>query len=313
MQIPGQRQDWLGRLKSGLTKTRSGLTSMFTGEKVDEAFFEEMEERLLLADCGLPATELLMQKVRDTVYQKGLTRPEDVRLVLRDSVFDLLRPLETSMGVDRARPLVMMVVGVNGAGKTTSIGKLANHYAEIGYSVLLAAGDTFRAAAREQLDVWAQRSNVDVISAEGSDPGAVAFDSVQAGISRNKHIVICDTAGRLPTQIHLMEELKKVKKVLGKAKMDAPHEIVLVVDATNGQNALQQIKAFNDALTLTALVVTKLDGTAKGGILAAMSMSTRVPVAFIGVGEKMGDLRPFSPREFANALVGIDTDGNQTA
>jgi fused signal recognition particle receptor len=308
MQIPGQRQDWLGRLKSGLTKTRSGLTSMFTGEKVDEAFFEEMEERLLLADCGLPATELLMQKVRDTVYQKGLTRPEDVRLVLRDAVFDLLRPLETSMGVDRARPLVMMVVGVNGAGKTTSIGKLANHYAEIGYSVLLAAGDTFRAAAREQLDVWANRSSVDVISAQGGDPAAVAFDSVQSGISRNSHIVIVDTAGRLPTQLHLMEELKKIKKVLGKAKMDAPHEIVLVVDATNGQNALQQIKAFNDALTLTALVVT-----AKGGILAAMSMSTRVPVAFIGVGEKLGDLRPFSPREFANALVGIDTDGNQTA
>jgi len=313
MQIPGQRQDWLGRLKSGLTKTRSGLTSMFTGEKVDEAFFEEMEERLLLADCGLPATELLMQKVRDTVYQKGLTSPEQVRLVLRDAVFDLLRPLETSMGVDRARPLVMMVVGVNGAGKTTSIGKLANHYAEIGYSVLLAAGDTFRAAAREQLDVWANRSSVDVISAQGGDPAAVAFDSVQSGISRNSHIVIVDTAGRLPTQLHLMEELKKVKKVLGKAKMDAPHEIVLVVDATNGQNALQQIKAFNDALTLTALVVTKLDGTAKGGILAAMSMSTRVPVAFIGVGEQLGDLRPFSPREFANALVGIDTDGNQTA
>nr|WP_291711944.1 signaling recognition particle receptor family protein [Limnobacter sp. CACIAM 66H1] len=235
MQIPGQRQDWLGRLKSGLTKTRSGLTSMFTGEKVDEAFFEEMEERLLLADCGLPATELLMQKVRDTVYQKGLTRPEDVRLVLRDAVFDLLRPLETSMGVDRARPLVMMVVGVNGAGKTTSIGKLANHYAEIGYSVLLAAGDTFRAAAREQLDVWANRSSVDVISAQGGDPAAVAFDSVQSGISRNSHIVIVDTAGRLPTQLHLMEELKKIKKVLGKAKMDAPHEIVLVVDATNGQ------------------------------------------------------------------------------
>lgn len=307
MQIFGQRQDWLGRLKSGLTKTRANLVSMFSGKKVDEAFFEDLEERLLLADCGLPATQLLMQKVRDTVYQKNITDAEQVRLVLRDAIFDLLRPLETNMGVDRARPLVMMVVGVNGAGKTTSIGKLANHYGEIGYSVLLAAGDTFRAAAREQLDVWAKRSNVSVISAEGSDPAAVAFDSVQSGIAHNHHIVICDTAGRLPTQLHLMEELKKIKKVLNKAKPDAPHEIVLVVDATNGQNALQQIKAFNDALGLTALVVTKLDGTAKGGILAAMSMSTRVPVAFIGVGEKLEDLRPFNPRDFADALVGLDS------
>jgi fused signal recognition particle receptor len=313
MQIPGQKQDWFGRLKSGLNKTRSGLASMFTGEKVSETFFEEMEERLLLADCGLPATELLMQKVRDTVYRQNLTKPDEVRLVLRDAIFDLLRPLETNMGIDRARPLVMMVVGVNGAGKTTSIGKLANHYAEIGYSVLLAAGDTFRAAAREQLDVWANRSGVAIISAQGADPAAIAFDSVQSGVSRNSHIVIVDTAGRLPTQTHLMEELKKVKKVLGKARLDAPHEIVLVVDATNGQNALQQIKAFNDALTLTALVVTKLDGTAKGGILAAMSMSTRVPVAFIGVGEKLGDLRPFNPRDFANALIGIEPEGNQAA
>ncbi|GLR27411.1 MULTISPECIES: signal recognition particle-docking protein FtsY [Limnobacter] len=308
MQIPGQRQDWLGRLKSGLTKTRSGFTSIFTGRKVDESLFEELEERLLLADCGLPATELLMQKVRDAVYQKSITTAEGVQLALRDAIFDLLRPLETSMGVDRARPLVMMVVGVNGAGKTTSIGKLANYYADIGYNVLLAAGDTFRAAAREQLDVWGQRSNVDVISAKGADPAAVAFDSVQSAIARHSHIIIVDTAGRLPTQLHLMEELKKVKKVVGKAKTDAPHEIVLVVDATNGQNALQQIKAFNDALGLTALVVTKLDGTAKGGILAAMSMSTRVPVAFIGVGEKLEDLRPFNPREFANALVGIESN-----
>ena len=308
MQIPGQRQDWLGRLKSGLTKTRAGLSSLFTGRKVDEALFEELEERLLLADCGLPATELLMHKVRNTVYEKGINSPEGVQLALRDAVFDLLRPLETSMGVDRAKPLVMMVVGVNGAGKTTSIGKLANYYAETGYSVLLAAGDTFRAAAREQLETWAQRSNVEVISSSAGDPAAVAFDSVQSGIARGSHIVIADTAGRLPTQLHLMEELKKIKKVLGKAKTDAPHEIVLVIDASNGQNALQQIKAFNDALGLTALVVTKLDGTAKGGILAAMSMSTRVPVAFVGVGEKLQDLRPFSPREFANALVGIESN-----
>jgi fused signal recognition particle receptor len=311
MEIPGQQKDWLSRLKSGLTKTRSGLASAFTGQKIDEEFFEALEERLLLADCGLPATELLMKKVRDTVLEKALYKAEDARQVLRDAIFDLLRPLETNMGVDRARPMVIMVVGVNGAGKTTSIGKLANHWAEIGYSVLLAAGDTFRAAAREQLDVWAKRSNVEIISSQGADPSAVLFDAVQSAVAHYKHIVIADTAGRLPTQLHLMEELKKIKKVLNKAKPDAPHEIVLVVDASNGQNALQQIKAFDEALGLTALVVTKLDGTAKGGIIASMAMSTRVPVAFIGVGEKMEDLRPFKPRDFANALVGMDQNPEQ--
>lgn len=308
MEIPGQKKDWLSRLKTGLTKTRSGLASAFTGQKIDEEFYEELEDRLLLADCGLPATELLMKKVRDTVAEKGLFRAEDAQVVLRDAVFDLLRPLETNMSVDLARPMVIMVVGVNGAGKTTSIGKLANHWAEIGYSVLLAAGDTFRAAAREQLDVWAKRSNVDIISSQGADPAAVSYDAVQSAIAHNKHIVIADTAGRLPTQLHLMDELKKIKKTLNKAKPDAPHQIVLVVDASNGQNALQQIKAFDEALGLTSLVVTKLDGTAKGGVIASMAMSTRVPVAYIGVGEKMEDLRPFHPREFADALVGIQTE-----
>ncbi|MDX1668879.1 MAG: signal recognition particle-docking protein FtsY, partial [Limnobacter sp.] len=292
----------------GLTKTRSGLASAFTGQKIDEEFYEELEDRLLLADCGLPATELLMKKVRNTVAEKGLYKPEDAQLALRDAIFDLLRPLETNMSVDLARPMVIMVVGVNGAGKTTSIGKLSNYWAEIGYSVLLAAGDTFRAAAREQLDVWAKRSQVDIISSQGADPAAVSYDAVQSGIASNKHIVIADTAGRLPTQLHLMDELKKIKKTLGKAKPDAPHQIVLVVDASNGQNALQQIKAFDDALGLTSLVVTKLDGTAKGGVIASMAMSTRVPVAYIGVGEKLEDLKPFNPREFANALVGIDAE-----
>lgn len=306
MQIPGQKQDWLSRLKSGLDKTRSGFSALFTGRKVDEALFEELEERLLLADCGLPATELLIRQVRESANKNNTHTAQDVQLALRDAVFDLLRPLETNMGIDRTQPLVMMVVGVNGAGKTTSIGKLANYYAELGYSVLLAAGDTFRAAAREQLGVWARRSNVELITSQNADPAAVAFDAVQAGVARNTHLVIADTAGRLPTQLHLMEELKKIKKVLNKAKADAPHEIVLVIDASNGQNALQQIKAFNEALGLTALIVTKLDGTAKGGILTAMAMGLRVPVAFVGVGEKLEDLRPFKPLEFANALVGLE-------
>lgn len=308
MEIPGQQKDWLSRLKTGLTKTRSGLASAFTGQRIDETFYEELEERLLLADCGLPATELLMQKVRDTVAEKSLYKGSDAQIVLRDAIFELLRPLETNMSVDLARPMVIMVVGVNGAGKTTSIGKLANHWAEIGYSVLLAAGDTFRAAAREQLDVWAKRSNVEIISSQGADPAAVSFDAVQSAVAHHKHIVIADTAGRLPTQLHLMDELKKIKRTLNKAKPDAPHQIVLVVDASNGQNALQQIKAFDDALGLTSLVVTKLDGTAKGGVLASMALMNRVPVAYIGVGEKLEDLKPFRPMEYANALVGIDEE-----
>jgi fused signal recognition particle receptor len=202
----------------------------------------------------------------------------------------------------------MMVVGVNGTGKTTSIGKLAHWYSDIGYSVLLAAGDTFRAAAREQLAIWGDRNNINVISQEGGDPAAVAFDAVQAAKSRDVHLLIADTAGRLPTQLHLMEELKKIKRVIAKAQPEAPHEVVLVLDANNGQNALTQLKAFNDALGLTALIVTKLDGTAKGGILAAMAMTLRVPVAFIGVGEQLTDLRPFKAKEYANALVGIEDE-----
>ena len=247
-----------------------------------------------------------MRKVRDTVYEQKITDPQGVQIALRDAVFDLLRPLEVQMGIDRVRPLIMMVVGVNGSGKTTSIGKLAHWYGDIGYSVVLAAGDTFRAAAKEQLEVWGQRSNIRVISQDGADPAAIAFDAVQSAKSSYAHLLIADTAGRLPTQLHLMEELKKIKRVIGKAQTEAPHEIVLVLDANNGQNALMQLKAFDDALGLTALIVTKLDGTAKGGILAAMSMMRRVPVAFIGVGEQLNDLRPFSAMDFANALVGID-------
>lgn len=308
MNILGHKTGWFGRLKSGLSKTRTGLVSAFSGQKIDEGFFEALEDQLLLADCGLPATELIIQQVRERVKEKGLFKQETVQLELQEVIFELIRPLETNLSVDLARPTVMMMVGVNGAGKTTSIGKLAHLWSETGYSVLLAAGDTFRAAAREQLNVWANRSQVDIISSQADDPAAIGYDAVQSGIAHNKHIVIIDTAGRLPTQLHLMDELKKIKKTLGKAKTDAPHQIILVVDASNGQNALQQIKAFNDALGLTALVVTKLDGTAKGGVIAAMAMASRIPVAYIGVGEKPEDLRPFNPREFANALVGLGDD-----
>jgi fused signal recognition particle receptor len=227
-----------------------------------------------------------------------------VKALLADSVTDLLKPLEKQLTIGEASPTVMMVVGVNGAGKTTSIGKLTRHLAEAGEKVLLAAADTFRAAAREQLAVWAGRTNVEIVSQEGGDPSAVTFDAVVAGKARRCDVVIADTAGRLPTQLHLMEELRKIKRTIGKAQDGAPHEVLLVVDGNTGQNALAQVKAFDDALTLTGLVVTKLDGTAKGGVLAAIARERPVPVYFIGVGEKLEDLETFDAREFANALLG---------
>ena len=216
---------------------------------------------------------------------------------------DLLKPLEKPLVVGRYTPTVMMVVGVNGAGKTTSIGKLTRHLAESNQKVLLAAADTFRAAAREQLAVWADRNQVEIVSQEGGDPAAVTYDAVTAGRARGCDVVIADTAGRLPTQLHLMEELKKIRRVIAKADETAPHEVLLVVDGNTGQNALAQVKAFDDALQLTGLIVTKLDGTAKGGVLAAIARERPVPVYFIGVGEKLEDLQTFNAREFAQALL----------
>ena len=244
-----------------------------------------------------------MQRIREEVALQNIRTAEGVQIALRDAIFEMLRPLEQSMGIDRVRPLVMMVVGVNGTGKTTSIGKLAHWYGDIGYSILLAAGDTFRAAAREQLAVWGERNNVTVISQEGADAAAVAFDAVQSANARNVHILIADTAGRLPTQLHLMEELKKIKRVVQKADASAPHEVLLVIDGNTGQNALAQVKAFDEALQLTGLIVTKLDGTAKGGVLCAIAREKPIPVYFIGVGEKLEDLETFDAREFAQALL----------
>ena len=223
--------------------------------------------------------------------------------MLAEALTDLLLPLEKALAIGLHQPTVMMVVGVNGAGKTTSIGKLTRHLAEAEQTVLLAAADTFRAAAREQLAVWADRNGVEIVSNEGADPAAVAFDAVSAGKARGRDVVIADTAGRLPTQLHLMEELRKIKRVIAKADAGAPHEVLLVVDGNTGQNALTQVKAFDDALGLTGLIVTKLDGTAKGGVLAAIARERPVPVYFIGVGEKLEDLQTFSAREFAQALL----------
>ncbi len=301
---PPARQGWLDRLRGGLRKTGASITQVFTGTRIDDVLYEELESALLMADTGVRATEFLLQDLKQRVKASKATEPQQVKALLADAVADLLAPLEKSLVVGEHQPTVIMVVGVNGAGKTTSIGKLTRHLADAEQSVLLAAADTFRAAAREQLGVWVDRNRVEIVSQEGADPAAVCFDAVSAGKARGRDVVIADTAGRLPTQLHLMEELKKVRRVIAKADATAPHEVLLVVDGNTGQNALAQVKAFDDALKLTGLIVTKLDGTAKGGVLAAIARERPVPVYFIGVGEKLEDLQTFSAREFAQALLG---------
>ena len=305
-----ERSGWLGRLAQGLRKTGSSLAQVFTGTKIDDALYEELESALLMADAGVAATEVLLADLKRRVKEHKATDPAAVKALLADAITDLLSPLEKPLVVGEATPTVIMVVGVNGAGKTTSIGKLTRHLAESQAKVLLAAADTFRAAAREQLAVWAGRNQVEIVSQDSGDPAAVSFDAVQAGRARGCDVVIADTAGRLPTQLHLMEELKKIRRTIAKAQEGAPHEVLLVVDGNTGQNALAQVKAFDAALGLTGLVVTKLDGTAKGGVLAAIARwgaarpGGPVPVYFIGVGEKLEDLQTFSAREFAQALLG---------
>jgi fused signal recognition particle receptor len=299
-----KKQSWMARLKSGLSKTSSNLSLLFVGAKIDEDLYEELEAALLMSDAGMPATEFLLTNLRRKVREDKLLDAAAVKGALKILLRDMLKPLEKALELGRHEPLVMMIAGVNGAGKTTTIGKLAKHMQRYEQSVLLAAGDTFRAAAREQLMVWGQRNNVSVISQQSGDPAAVAFDAVQAGKARGMDVVMIDTAGRLPTQLHLMDELKKIKRVLAKGMADAPHEILLVIDGNTGQNALAQVKAFDDALGLTGLVITKLDGTAKGGVLAAIARTRPIPVYFIGVGEKLDDLQPFSADEFVEALLG---------
>ena len=298
------RGGWLDRLKSGLKKTGSSITTVFTGTRIDEALYEELETALLLADTGVPATEHLLAELRRRVKDARASEPAQVKVLLQDAIAELLGPLEKELVVGVYHPTVIMVAGVNGAGKTTSIGKLTKHLADAGASVLLAAADTFRAAAREQLAVWADRNRVEIISQQGADPSAVAFDTVAAGRARRLDVVLVDTAGRLPTQKHLMEELTKIRRVVTKADITAPHEVLLVIDGNTGQNALAQVKAFDEAIGLTGLIVTKLDGTAKGGVLCAIAREKPLPVYFIGVGEKLEDLQTFKAREFAQALVG---------
>ncbi len=299
---PPARSSWLGRLAQGLRKTGSSIAEVFTGTQIDDALYEELESALLMADAGVAATQQLLDDLRRRVKAHKAADPAAVKALLADALAELLAPLEKPLVIGQATPTVIMVVGVNGAGKTTSIGKLTRHLAESDARVLLAAADTFRAAAREQLAVWAGRNRVEIVSQEGGDPAAVSFDAVTAGRARGCDVVIADTAGRLPTQLHLMEELKKIRRTIAKAQDGAPHEVLLVVDGNTGQNALAQVQAFDAALGLTGLVVTKLDGTAKGGVLAAIARCP-VPVYFIGVGEKLEDLETFSAREFAQALL----------
>ena len=300
------RAGWFERLRGGLARTRSQLGSIFSRSKIDESLYEDLETALLASDTGYGTTEWLLGQLRERVKRDRIQDAATLKTALIDILTDLLAPLEKPIDVDRASPLVMMIAGVNGAGKTTSIGKLARHLHQIEQSVLLAAGDTFRAAAREQLARWGERNQVHVIANEGGDPAAVAFDAIKAGQARGIDVVMVDTAGRLPTQRHLMDELKKIRRVMGKAMDDAPHEVLLVLDGNTGQNMLAQVQAFDEAVQLTGLVVTKLDGTAKGGAIAALAHTRRdnpLPVYFIGVGEGVEDLQAFSAREFATALL----------
>jgi fused signal recognition particle receptor len=302
---PTDRASWTDRLKAGLGASRDklagALTSVFRRRALDDEALDELESALLTADVGVDATQHLLADLRARYARAG---PDaDARALLRESLAELLAPLEQPMAIGTERPFVIMIAGVNGAGKTTSIGKLAKWLQGQGLSVLLAAGDTFRAAAREQLTVWGERNGVAVIAQQSGDPAAVMFDAVAAARARGIDVVLADTAGRLPTQLHLMDELKKVKRVLGKAQEGAPHAVLLVLDANTGQNALAQVQSFDAVVGLTGLILTKLDGSAKGGVVAAIAKQHAVPLAFIGVGEGVDDLRPFVAREFVDALL----------
>jgi fused signal recognition particle receptor len=301
---------WFQRLKSGLAKTRAVLNTDVTDlfaryPKLDDALFEELETTLITADVGVRATTKLIDNLRRAQREQKIADGATLQAAFKQSLTTMIAPLEAPLDVTTQKPFVIMIAGVNGAGKTTTIGKLAKYFQGQGLSVMLAAGDTFRAAAREQLMTWGERNNVTVIAQESGDAAAVIFDAVHAAKARGIDVVLADTAGRLPTQLHLMEEIKKVKRVITKADATAPHETLLVLDANTGQNALSQVKTFDEALQLTGLVVTKLDGTAKGGMIAGLAaerVSNPIPVRFIGVGEGIDDLRPFVAKDFVDAL-----------
>jgi fused signal recognition particle receptor len=304
-EIDRKQGSWTARLRAGLAGTRSRLAGLFGDRAVDQTLYEELETVLLASDAGLEATRFLLAGLRER--SGGAGTAEQLRTVLRATLTELLSPLERPFDLPAKKPYVIMLAGVNGAGKTTSAGKLARFFQNQGRSVLLAAGDTFRAAAREQLAAWGERNEAAVVAQSGGNPAAVVFDAIAAARARGIDVVIADTAGRLPTQAHLMEELAKIKRVIAKAEPGGPHEIWLVLDANTGQNALSQVKAFDDALGLTGLILSKLDGTAKGGVVCAIALArTRhpIPLRFLGMGESAEDLRPFNAEEFAAAFIG---------
>ncbi len=300
-------KSWTERLKQGLAKTRnqlgSQLAGIFGGGKIDAEVYEELESILLTADVGISATEFLLDDIKNRVKRQSLDDTAQLKTALKEALSDLLLPLQKPLDTSAHKPFIIMLAGVNGAGKTTTIGKLAKHFQSQGKSVLIAAGDTFRAAAREQLQIWGERNNVHVVAQTSGDPAAVMFDAINSALAKNIDIVLADTAGRLPTQLHLMEEIAKVKRVMDKALPGAPHEVLLVLDSNTGQNAVNQVRIFDDALGVTGLVLSKLDGTAKGGVIAAIAQARPIPIRYIGIGEAIDDLRPFNAAEFIDAMI----------
>jgi fused signal recognition particle receptor len=300
-------KSWTERLKQGLAKTRNQLgnqlAGIFGGGKIDAEVYEELESILLTSDVGISATEFLLDDIKNRVKRQSLDDTAQLKTALKEALSDLLLPLQKPLDTTTHKPFIIMLAGVNGAGKTTTIGKLAKYFQSQGKSVLIAAGDTFRAAAREQLQIWGERNNVHVVAQTSGDPAAVMFDAINSALAKNIDIVLADTAGRLPTQLHLMEEIAKVKRVMDKALPGAPHEVLLVLDSNTGQNAVNQVRIFDDALGVTGLVLSKLDGTAKGGVIAAIAQARPIPIRYIGIGEAIDDLRPFNAAEFIDAMI----------
>nr|WP_240696151.1 signal recognition particle-docking protein FtsY [Candidatus Macondimonas diazotrophica] len=315
---PAPRVSWLGRVRAGLSKTRAGLADglgalFLGGKRLDDALLEELETRLLMADVGLDATRRILDGLTERLGRKEPVTPEAVMAALADDMTALLAPSAQPLDVTTAtKPFVILVVGINGAGKTTTIGKLAHRFKSTGHSVMLAAGDTFRAAAVEQLQTWGARNDVPVVAQHtGADSASVIYDAVAAGQARGVDVVIADTAGRLHTQSNLMQELAKIKRVLAKLDPDAPHEVLLVVDGGTGQNALNQAQQFHQAVGVTGVAITKLDGTAKGGMLFAIAEKLGLPIRFIGIGEGIEDLQPFAAGDFVDALLGRNGSDGQ--
>ncbi len=303
-----EKKGFFRRLKEGLFKTHQGLVTKIDQivagkKKIDDDLLADLEETLITSDIGVPTTQILLDHVTQKVRRKELEDADLLKKTLQEQMFQILSQQERPIPLASARPFVIMVVGVNGTGKTTTVGKMAQKFAAQGKSVMMAAADTFRAAAIEQLEIWGQRVGCDVIRQKsGSDPSAVVFDALKAAKSRNTEVVLVDTAGRLHTKINLMEELKKVRRIMERELPGAPHEVLLVLDATTGQNAIAQAKMFTKTVGVTGIVLSKLDGTAKGGILVAISNELKIPIRYIGIGEKIDDLREFDARDFVEAL-----------